>query len=42
MNAPQTPAGAPSVLDLPSMPMASPSHPHSPYRFPQREHLIVT
>lgn len=31
-----------SVLDLPSMPMASPSYPRGPYRFAQREYLIVT
>lgn len=32
----------PSILDLPSMPMASPSYPRGPYRFVQREDLIVT
>jgi acetoacetate decarboxylase len=42
MNAPHTPAGALPVLDLPSMPMASPSYPRGPYRFLQREYLIVT
>ncbi|MBW6495945.1 MAG: acetoacetate decarboxylase family protein, partial [Burkholderiaceae bacterium] len=30
------------VLELPSMPMASPSYPRGPYRFVQREYLIVT
>lgn len=33
---------SPSVLDLPSMPMASPSYPRGPYRFINREYLIVT
>ena len=42
MSAPDHPARAPSVLDLPSMPMASPSYPRGPYRFVQREYLIVT
>lgn len=32
----------PAVLDLPSMPMASPSYPRGPYRFVDREYLIVT
>lgn len=41
MNAPHTPSGALSVLDLPSMQMASPSCPRGPYRFLQREYLIV-
>lgn len=41
MNAPDHPARAASVLDLPSMPMASPSYPGGPYRFVQREYLIV-
>jgi len=31
-----------SVLDLPSMPMASLSYPRVPYRFINREYLIVT
>ena len=31
-----------SILDLPSMPMASPSYPRGPYRFLDREYLIVT
>jgi len=30
------------VLSLPSMPMASPSYPRGPYRFRQREYLIIT
>jgi acetoacetate decarboxylase len=30
------------VLALPSMPMASPSYPRGPYRFVQREYLIIT
>ena len=42
MNAPHTPSSALSVRDLPSMPMASPSYPRGPYRFLQREYLIVT
>lgn len=31
-----------SVLDLPSMPMASPSYPRGPYRFVDREYLIIS
>jgi acetoacetate decarboxylase len=31
-----------AVLDLPSMPMASPSYPKGPYRFVDREYLIIT
>ena len=42
MNAPEHPIRTASVLDLPSMPMASPSYPRGPYRFVQREYLIVT
>ena len=30
------------ILDLPSMPMASPSYPHGPYRFTNREYMIIT
>jgi acetoacetate decarboxylase len=30
------------ILALPSMPLASPSYPHGPYRFVQREYLIIT
>lgn len=30
------------ILDLPSMPMASPSYPRGPYRFIDREYFIVT
>lgn len=30
------------ILTLPSMPLASPSYPHGPYRFIDREYLIVT
>ncbi len=30
------------VLTIPSMPMASPSYPRGPYRFINREYLIVT
>jgi acetoacetate decarboxylase len=30
------------VLDLPSMPAASPSYPRGPYRFVDREYLIIT
>ena len=30
------------ILKLPSMPMASPSYPAGPYRFIQREYLIIT
>jgi len=30
------------VLDLPSMPLASPSYPRGPYRFINREYLIIT
>ena len=30
------------VLTLPSMPLASPSYPRGPYRFIQREYLIIT
>jgi len=30
------------VLDLPSMPLAAPSYPRGPYRFIDREYLIVT
>ena len=30
------------ILQLPSMPMASPSYPRGPYRFKDREYLIVT
>lgn len=42
MNALNHPARPPSVPDVPSMPMASPSYPRGPYRFAQREYLIVT
>lgn len=31
-----------AILELPSMPLASPSYPHGPYRFIQREYLIIT
>ncbi len=31
-----------NILDLPSMPLASPSYPRGPYRFIDREYLIVT
>ena len=31
-----------TILGLPSMPMASPSYPRGPYRFVDREYLIVT
>jgi acetoacetate decarboxylase len=30
------------ILELPSMPLASPSYPHGPYRFIQREYLIIS
>lgn len=30
------------ILDLPSMPAASPSYPRGPYRFVNREYLIIT
>ena len=30
------------ILDLPSMPLASPSYPRGPYRFINREYLIIT
>jgi acetoacetate decarboxylase len=33
---------ASDVLNLPSMPLASPSYPRGPYRFIDREYLIVT
>lgn len=33
---------AADILNLPSMPMASPSYPRGPYRFLDREYLIVT
>ncbi len=33
---------ATDILDLPSMPLASPSYPKGPYRFLDREYLIVT
>jgi acetoacetate decarboxylase len=33
---------AADILQLPSMPMASPSYPRGPYRFIDREYLIVT
>lgn len=33
---------AESILQLPSMPMASPSYPKGPYRFVDREYLIIT
>ncbi len=33
---------ASEVLNIPSMPMASPSYPRGPYRFIDREYLIVT
>lgn len=33
---------AQDILSLPSMPMASPSYPRGPYRFIDREYLIVT
>lgn len=42
MNAPDRPMRATAILDLPSMPMASPSYPRGPYRFAQREYLIVS
>jgi len=41
-NASDVSQRTPGVLDLPSMPMASPSYPRGPYRFVQREYLIVT
>jgi len=31
-----------SILELPSMPMASPSYPKGPYRFVDREYLIIS
>lgn len=33
---------AADILNLPSMPMASPSYPKGPYRFIDREYLIIT
>jgi hypothetical protein len=33
---------ASEILTLPSMPMASPSYPRGPYRFIDREYVIVT
>lgn len=33
---------AEDILNLPSMPLASPSYPHGPYRFIDREYLIIT
>ena len=30
------------ILQLPSMPVASPSYPRGPYRFVDREYLIIT
>jgi len=33
---------AQDILNLPSMPMASPSYPKGPYRFIDREYLIIT
>jgi acetoacetate decarboxylase len=33
---------AQQILDLPSMPAASPSYPRGPYRFIDREYLIIT
>jgi acetoacetate decarboxylase len=33
---------AASILDLPSMPLASPSYPRGPYRFVNREYLIIS
>ena len=42
MRAPDHAARTAAVLDLPSMPMASPSHPRGPDRFIEREYLIVT
>src|SRR3546814_11651190 len=33
---------APDILSLPSMPMASPSYPAGPYRFIDREYLIIS
>lgn len=33
---------AQDILQLPSMPMASPSYPKGPYRFVDREYLIIT
>lgn len=42
MNKPHHLTNAEPVLDLSSMPMASPSYPRGPYRFLQREYLIVT
>jgi len=31
-----------NILSLPSMPLASPSYPKGPYRFIDREYLIIT
>jgi acetoacetate decarboxylase len=31
-----------AIMDLPSMPDASPSHPPGPYLFVDREYLIIT
>jgi acetoacetate decarboxylase len=33
---------AKDVLELPAMPLASPSYPHGPYRFLEREYLIIS
>ena len=30
------------ILDLPSMPLAGPSYPKGPYRFIDREYMIIT
>jgi acetoacetate decarboxylase len=30
------------ILALPSMPMASPSYPAGPYRFVDREYMVIT
>jgi len=31
-----------AILDLPSMPLASPSYPKGPYRFVDREYMVIT
>ena len=33
---------AEDILQLPAMPLASPSYPHGPYRFIDREYMIIT
>jgi acetoacetate decarboxylase len=30
------------VLDLPSMPLAGPSYPKGPYRFVDREYMVIS